>query len=107
MSTIPNRMKHAYETVAASATDQVLGSVGGVGDLLKRLIIVPTTTGAGAVDIKDGSGSAINVFKGGGTLSDLKTHVIEIDARSLAGAWSVTTGANVSVIAVGEFTTQA
>jgi hypothetical protein len=96
--------KDSYETIAASQTDQVLGGTGAQGDVLKRLIIVPTTTGAGAVDIQDGAGTEINVFKGGGTLSDLKTYVVEINAKSAAGAWSVTTGANVSVVAVGDFT---
>jgi hypothetical protein len=92
-----------YETVAASQSDQALGPNGAIGDILERLVIVPATTGAGVVQIKDGDGSAITVFTGGGTLSDLKTHVIEIKARSRAGAWKVTTGANVSVLAVGAF----
>lgn len=92
-----------YETVAASQTDQVLGPVGGRGDVLRRLVIIPATTGAGDVDIKDGSGSAINVFKSG-TLADLGPIVLDLDIRSTGGAWKVTTGANVSVIAVGSFT---
>jgi len=99
-----NSMLRDYETVAASQTDQALGPTGRKGDILQRLIVVPATTGAGIVQIKDGSGSAITVFTGGGTLSDLKTHVIEIGARSASGAWKITTGANVSVIAVGRFT---
>lgn len=91
-----------YETVAASQTDQVLGPTGGAGDLLERLIIVPATTGAGTVQIQDGAGTEITVFTTG-TLSDLHTIVIPIGARSTGGAWKVTTGANVSVIAVGAF----
>lgn len=93
-----------YETVAAGQTDQSLGPNGNAGDILERLIIVPATTGAGTISIKDGSGSAINVFVTG-TLSDLKPHVIQIGARSTGtGGWKVTTGANVSVIAIGRFT---
>lgn len=92
-----------YETVAASQTDQALGPTGNAGDILERLIIVPETTGAGTVSIKDGSGSAINVFIAG-TLSDLKPHVIAIGARSTSGGWKVTTGANVHVIGIGRFT---
>jgi len=91
-----------YETVAASQTDQALGPVGGAGDVLDRLIIVPATAGAGNVSIKDGGGSAISVFATG-TLSDLHPIVIPLSARSTSGAWKVTTGANVSVIAVGAF----
>lgn len=91
-----------YETVAASQTDQVIGPVGGAGDVLERLIIVPATTGAGTVSIKDGSGSSINVFVTG-TLADLSPQIVQLGARSSGGAWKVTTGANVSVIAVGRF----
>lgn len=91
-----------YETIAASQTDQVLGPVGATGDLLERLIIVPATTGAGTVQIQDGAGTEITVFVAG-TLADLSPIIIPIGARSSAGAWKITTGANVSVIAVGAF----
>ncbi len=92
-----------YETVAASQTTQALGATGAVGDFLAGLLIVPATTGAGTVAIKDGSNSAINVFVTG-TLADLKPHWIPLGIYSVQGAWQVTTGANVSVIAVGRFT---
>ena len=91
-----------YELVAASQTDQVCGPTGGTGDLLERLIIVPETTAAGTVAIQDGSDTAINVLVTG-TLADLTPIVVEIGARSAAGAWSITTGANVHAIAVGRF----
>lgn len=91
-----------YELVAASQTDQALGPTGKTGDILERLIIVPETTGAGTVAIQDGAGTEINVFVAG-TLSDLHPIIIPIGARSRAGAWSVTTGANVHVVAVGRF----
>lgn len=97
-------VKHEdYETVAASQTDQVLGATGAKGDVIERLIIVPATTSAGNVSIKDGSGSAISIFATG-TLSDLTPIVIPLGAISTNGAWKVTTGAAVSVIAVGRFT---
>lgn len=92
-----------YETVAASQTDQALGATGATGDYLSGLLIVPATTGAGTVSIKDGAGSSINVFVTG-TLADLTPIWLPLGMRSAAGAWSVTTGANVSVIAVGSFT---
>jgi hypothetical protein len=91
-----------YELVAASQSTQVLGPVGGSGDILERCIIVPETTGAGTVAIKDGSNTAINIFVTG-TLSDLHTIVVPIGARSTSGAWQVTTGANVHVVCVGRF----
>lgn len=96
---------HDYELVLASQTDQVLGGSGAAGNLLERVIIIPTTTAAGAVAIKDGSGSSFNVFDGGGTtaLSDLKPIVVQLSMRSTSGAWKVTTGANVRALCVGKF----
>lgn len=93
-----------YEAVAASQTDQVMGPVGGIGDILQRVIIVPGTTSPGEVLIQDGDGTAISIFKGGATsVADLSTIVVEIGARSRVGAWSITTGANVTAIGVGKF----
>jgi hypothetical protein len=94
-----------YETVAASQSDQTIGATGGAGDYLAGLLVVPATTSPGAVSIKDGSGSAIPVFTGGATsVADLKPFPIPLGLVSLNGAWKVTTGANVSVIAIGNFT---
>lgn len=97
-----------YETVAASQSDQILGATGGVGDWLDHLIIVPGTTAAGAVSIKDGNGSAITVFAGGtGSVADLKPFTVPVGAYCLSTTtpgWKVTTGANVTAIGVGKFT---
>lgn len=94
-----------YETIAASQTDQAMGATGGVNDLLTAILIVPATTSPGAVSIKDGSGSAITIFTGGATsVADLKSFSVVIGAKSTVGAWKVTTGANVSAIATGNFT---
>lgn len=94
-----------YEPVAASQTDQVIGASGAAGDYLHSLLIVPATTSPGAVSIKDGSGSAITVFTGGASsLSNLVPFMVPLMAVSKDGAWSVTTGANVSCLAVGRFT---
>ena len=95
-----------YETVAASATDQALGPTGAKGDYLAGLLIVPAAAAAGAVSLKDGGGSAISVFAGGATvaLPTLAPFFVPICAQSQVGAWSVTTGTNVSVVAVGSFT---
>ena len=95
----------AYETVAASQAGQVMGGAGAAGDYLAGLLIVPATVAAGAVSITDGGGSAITVFVGGGTtaLVDCKPFYVKIGAKSAAGPWSVTTGANVSAIGFGNF----
>lgn len=91
-----------YETVAASQTNQVMGAVGAVGDNLGRLICVVTTAATAQVQIKDGADTAITVFPnspGGG----VGTYVIPVGLRSRTGAWQVTTGAGVAVIACGVF----
>jgi hypothetical protein len=95
-----------YETVGSSATDQALGATGGAtGDYLASLLIVPATTSPGAVSIKDGSGTAIPIFAGGtSSVSNLVPFPAPLGIKSAAGAWKVTTGANVSVIASGNFT---
>lgn len=85
-----------------ASTTTVLSTKKGV--LLERLILVPETLSPVAVSIKDGSGSAITVFEGGASsLTELKPIVVELQVRCSGNGWSVTTGANISVVAVGRF----
>lgn len=91
-----------YETVAASQSNQALGATGAAGDYLARLVCVVATAATAQVQIKDGSGSAITVLPnspGGG----IGTYVIPLGLVSTSGAWQITTGAGVSVIACGRF----
>jgi hypothetical protein len=90
-----------YETVAASQTDQVLGGAGAAGDYLSHIVIEPATTAAGTCLVKDGA-STIYTFTTG-TLADLSPKTVPFGIFS-TGALSVTTGANVAIIAVGNFT---
>ena len=92
--------KTDYEAVAVSQTDQVLGSTGGIGDLLERLIIYVSTSATGTVAIKDGTGNPMNISPANIAVG---VYSIEIGARSTSGAWKVTTGAGASVMAVGSF----
>lgn len=95
-----------YEAVAASKTAVLTGQTGGgkKGDIIKRLLIIPATTSPGAVTLADGANAAITVFAGGASsVADLKPFWVEIDARSSIGAWTVVTGTNVSIVAVGRF----
>lgn len=102
---IPDELAGEYETVAASQTTQTLGATGGSGDYLKGVLIVPATTSPGAVSIKDGAGSAITIFTGGASsVSNLVPFMVPLGIYSGAGAWQVTTGANVSAIGIGNFT---
>ena len=92
-----------YETVAASQTDQVLGATGGAGDWLEQIVCTVATAAQSSVAIQDGAGSAYTVLPanvGGG----VGVYVIPIRAASVAGAWSITTGSGVTVLATGRFT---
>lgn len=92
-----------YETVAASATAQVLGASGSSRDVLSHLVVIPATTSPGAISIIDGS-TSITVFTGGASsVTSLVPFTIFLNMKAQTGPWKVTTGANVSCIAVGDF----
>lgn len=92
-----------YKTVAASQTAQVLGSVGALGDVIAGILVIPATTSPGNVILLDNA-TSITVFIGGATsVADLKPFWIPLGLKSASGAWKITTGANVSCIAVGDF----
>jgi hypothetical protein len=92
-----------YETVAASQTDQVMGGSGAKGDLLTLLICVVSTAATAQVQIQDGNGTEITVLPNSPG-AGVGTYVIPLNLVSRTGAWSITTGAGVAVIATGEFT---
>ncbi len=91
-----------YEVVAPSATDQVLGGTGSLGDVLGKLVVNVTTSATGTVSIKDGAGSAITLVPAN---TPIGTYTVWLGIRSTSGAWSVTTGAGASVLAIGQFST--
>ncbi len=103
----------AYKTVAASVTSGTLTGSGGAavasgaggasGDYLSYLWVVPTSTSPGAISIVDGT-TSVSVFAGGASsVLDLKGFSIPVGATSVNGAWAITTGANLSVVAYGQF----
>lgn len=91
-------------TVAASQTDNKFGTTGAVGDFLSHLVIIPATTSPDAVTVKDGSTSYVVFTGGASSVSNLVPFTIPLGWVSASGAWSVTTGANVSVRLAGRFT---
>jgi hypothetical protein len=105
MSGVSNPYRYQYEHVAASQTAQVLGGTGAKGDYLHRLICTVSTAATGSVSIVDGSGAGsfthliLPALAGTG----INVYNIEINAVSANGAWKVTTGAGVEVLAVGIF----
>lgn len=97
-----------YETVAASQTGQALGATGATGDYLSHCVIYPTTTTPGVVTVFDNTNAAgtnVIAFPGGASsVSNLVPIAIPVGAISTAGAWKVTTGANLVVTCYGKFT---
>lgn len=92
-----------YETVAASQTAQVLGVTGSAGDVIQRLVIVPANLSPGNVLLLDNA-TSITLFAGGAaSVTELRPIVVDLGMVSVSGAWKITTGADVSVIAVGSF----
>jgi hypothetical protein len=92
-----------YETVAAGQTAQVLGTTGAVGDFIERLIITPSAVGAGVVTLIDNA-TSIPIYAAGANLVDLTPITVPLGVFSVSGAWKVTTGATVTVVAIGSFT---
>ena len=106
MSGVQNPYRYQYEHIAASQTAQVLGGTGAVGDYIHRLVCTVSTALTSTVQIVDGSGAGILTHTvlpaavGGG----IGVYNIELNAVSANGAWKITTGAGVEVMAVGIFT---
>lgn len=93
-----------YETVAASQTAQVIGATGAIGDVIEGILVIPGTTSPGNVLLLDNA-TSITVFTGGAlSVSNLVPFFIPLGIKSVSGAWKITTGTNVTVIAVGNFT---
>lgn len=100
MSGISYPYRYFYETVAPSATAQVLGNTGAAGDYLHRIIVNVTTTATSTLTLIDNA-TSINLMSAN---TPVGTYSIEINAVSQSGAWKLTTGAGLNAIAVGIFT---
>ena len=100
--------EHAIQ-IDAGSTDQVIQmSTGAAGDYLEKLVIFPATTTPGNVILEDGTATSptfsMTVFAGGtDSVTTLHPFTVPVGAYSQDGEWVITTGANVSVMAVGHF----
>lgn len=90
-----------YEAVAVSQTDQVLGPVGRVGDILATLIVSVATAATGTCSIKDGAGAAIPITPAN---TPIGVYVVHVGAKATGAGWSVTTGAGATALGIGRFT---
>lgn len=93
-----------YATVAAGVTAQVLqSSTGATGDYISGILVIPATTSPNNVILLDNA-TSITVFTGGASsVTNLVPFFIPLGAVSRSGAWKITTGTNVSCVAIGKF----
>ena len=105
MSGVSYPYRYQYEHVAASQSAQVLGATGAKGDYLHRIVCTVSTSASGNVVIVDGSGTGILTHTVLPALAGTGVNVynIELNAVSQDGAWKITTGAGVEVMAIGIF----
>jgi hypothetical protein len=103
MSGVNNPYRYQYEHVAASQSAQVLGGTGAVGDYIHRLVCTVTTSATSSVAVVDGTGAGILTHTVLPNNSGIGVFNIELNIVSANGAWKITTGAGVEVMAVGIF----
>jgi len=89
-----------WEKIGSHERDAVLGQ-GQRGDVLVGLVIVPHSLMPGKVEIRDGGDFAVTVFEGG-PIATLHPFSMSLQMKSRSGAWQVSTGAGVTVIATYE-----
>jgi hypothetical protein len=99
-----NNEASQYVTVAASQTTANIGlkSTGSPGDYLESLIVIPASSVAGAVTLLDGTTAILSIPVNAGGAGVPPPYTVKIGARAQA-RWVITTGAAVSVMAVGSF----
>jgi hypothetical protein len=99
MAGVNNPYRYAYEAVAASQTGQVLGGTGATGDYLHRVVVAVATAATSTVSVIDGSTTILDIPAN----TPIGVYDIELNSVSRNGVWKITTGAGVSVLAVGIF----
>lgn len=97
-----------YVKVPVSSTNLVLtgAGAGAMGDTINRLIITVTTEATSSVSLTDGvgTGASLNAYVVFPAGMDIGCHILQLgDLTSNNGPWKITTGAGVSVVAVGIF----
>jgi hypothetical protein len=105
-----NKMGGRYEACdyIAVAASQTTAVVGGLRSYLEKVTVIPATSAAGAVTIYDGSTAVFTIptLAGTGTGTQLQVpYTVNVGARATSAStgWKITTGAAVSVVAIGKF----
>jgi hypothetical protein len=99
MAGVNNPYRYAYEAVAASQTGQVLGGTGATGDYLHRVVVAVATAATSTVSVIDGSTTILSIPAN----TPVGVYDIDIEAAAVTGPWKITTGAGVTVLAIGIF----
>ena len=96
----------SYQRVAAAQTGAKLGgATAGKNDFLARLVITVATAATSTVTVYDGDPAGtddVTVLTIAAN-TPIGVYEFEVGVRSVVGAFHVTTGAGVSVLAVGQF----
>lgn len=93
-----------YVDVAAEQEEAGLGTAGALGDFISHVVVFPVNLSPGDVTLHDGETSKV-IFTGGtNALAVTVPFVIDLRHPSKAGGFAISTGADVSVRAVGRFT---
>lgn len=95
----PNR--YTYQVIPASSTAVPLGTVGGPGDYLYRLLVTVTAAATATLTLLDG-GVPIPIMVGTAG-QPLGARTIDCGFASKNGGFAITNGAGVTVIAIGVF----
>ena len=97
-----------YEVIPAGSTDFELKGLGHgtIGDVLGNLILVPLDESTGAVTLKDGIAGPVYtlivaVVGSAGFLLEIVPNTLIMSRKSQNGAWFITTGVDILVIAAG------
>lgn len=99
MAGVSNPYRYFTEAIAASQTNVVLGATGATGDYLHRLVVAVATAATSTVSVIDGSTTVLAIPAN----TPVGVYSIEINGVSATGSWKITTGAGVSVLAIGIF----
>lgn len=100
MSGVQRGYGYQYETVAASQTAQPIGLTGAAGDYLHRIICTVTSAATATVTLTDGV-IAIPIVPA--PVASVGVIDVELNMASGFSGWKITTGAGVTVVAVGLF----
>lgn len=92
-----------YESVAASQTDVTLGAAGAVGDFIAGVLVTPESLDAGEVELTDGEDTHVLFAGGTGSVACLVPFFIPLGIKSGSSGWKISTGADVHVLAIGDF----